>query len=91
MFWGDFAGNRPRKQKNRPKTAQIARNGRKLGQIDEKNARNLKKALAGRENGARIEFFKILGQNVKNRPANPENQPENFAKFCQNLPNFAKI
>ena len=55
------------------KRAKSLEHRRKLGQIDEKNARNLKKALPGRENGARIEIFKILGQNVKNRPGSPEN------------------
>ena len=75
MFWGDFAGNRPRKQKNRArrrKRPKLLGNQRKSGQIDEKNARNPKKALPGRENGTRIEFFNILGQNVKNRPRSPE-------------------
>ena len=70
------------------KRPRLLEHRRKLGQIDVKNARNLKKALMGRENGARIEFFKISGQNAKNRPASPEKITR---KFCQNLPKFAKF
>ena len=55
------------------KRPRLLENRRKLGHIDEKSARNPKKALTGRENGARTEFFKILGQNAKNRPGSPEN------------------
>ena len=55
------------------KRPRLLENRRKLGQIDEKNARNLKNALPGRENGARIEFFKILGRNSKKHPASMEN------------------
>ena len=73
FFFENYAGNRPRKQKNRPKRPRLGEIRRKLGQIDEKNASNPKKALPRRENGARIEFFESLGQNVKNHPASPEN------------------
>ena len=55
------------------KRPRLLEHRRKYGQVDEKNARNPKKTLPGRENGARIDFFKILGQNVKNRPGSPEN------------------
>ena len=55
------------------KRPRLLENRRKSGQIDEKNARNLKKALPWHENVARVEFFKILGQNANNRPASPEN------------------
>ena len=51
--------------RKRPKLLEIPR---KLGQIDEKKARNPKEKLLGRENGARIEFFK-----------SPEIKLENFA------------
>ena len=59
--------------------------GRRLGQIDEKNARNPNKALPGRENpgrenGARIEFFKILGQNVKIAQRAPQIKLEQIAQ-----------
>ena len=91
MLWGDFAGNRPRKQKTGRKRPRLLDNRRKLGQIDEKNVRNLKKALPGRENGARIEFFKNLGQNAKNRPASPENLPEKIAENYQLLQKHENI
>ena len=73
MFWGILQEIDLENRETGRKRPRLLENGRKLGQIDEKNARNPKKALPGRENGARIEFLKILGQNVKNRPANPEN------------------
>ena len=55
------------------KRPRLLENPLKFGQIDEKSARNLKKTLPGRENGARIEFFNILGQNVKIAQRAPEN------------------
>ena len=55
------------------KRPRLLENRRKLGQIDGKKARNLKNALPGRENGARVEFFKILGQNANNHQGSPEN------------------
>ena len=76
------------------KRPRLLENRWKLGQIDEKSARNPKKALPGRENGARVEFFKILGQNVKiaqrARKSNPKILPK-FAKSCQILQKSAKI
>ena len=79
------------------KRPRLLENRRKLGQIDEKNTRNLKKALPGRENGARIEFFRILGQNVKiaeqARKINPKVLPKfaNFCRFLHFLQKSAKI
>ena len=75
--WRSETGLENRKTgRKRPK---LLENRRKLGQIDEKNARNLKKALPGRENGARVEF-QYFGQNAKNRQASQENKLEHFAK-----------
>ena len=89
-FFEDYAGNRHRKQKAGRKRPRMLENRQKLGQIDEKNTMNPKKALPGCENGARVEFFKILGQNAKiAQRARKIN--EKITKICQNLPKSAKI
>ena len=94
MFWGILQEIDLKNRKPGRKRPRLLEHRQKLGEIDEKNARNLKKALPGRENGARIEFFKILGHNVKiaqrARKINPKTLP-NFANLCKHLQKSAKF
>ena len=92
----DSAGSRPRKQKNRPKRPRLQKHQRKLGQIDEKNARNPKKALPGHENKARIEFSKFwvkirkIAQRARNIPLKKIHVLANICKHRQHGQNIGE-
>ena len=88
MFGGDFAGNRPRKQKTGRKRPRLLENGRKLGQIDEKNTRNPKKALPGRETapGSSFSRFWVKMRTIaqRARKISPKHLPKNAKIRKQN-------
>ena len=87
MFWGDFAGNRPRKQKPGRKRPRFLENRRKLGQIDEKHARNPKKSTPGARKRRPGRVFQDFGSTCEKSPSEPGKL---IRKFCQSLPNLAK-
>ena len=76
------------KRKTGRKRPRLLKNRRKLGQIDEKNARNLKKALPGRAKTAPGSSFQDFGSNCEISPSEPGKLSR---KVCQNSPFFAIV